>query len=112
MPEYIVSGPLKKEIADFKRTVKCDNSDYLTGYICALSVVEGMIAEQPAADVVPVVHAHWIPQYVSKRGLSDFFTCSECDKSCFTYHKVKMCSNNFCPNCGARMDGDDNAKEN
>ena len=42
----------QQEIADFKRTVKCDNSDYLTGYICALSAVEGMIAEQPAVEVV------------------------------------------------------------
>lgn len=37
---------LADEIASFKRCVKSDNSDYLTGYLCALSVVEGMIAER------------------------------------------------------------------
>ena len=36
---------LADEIASFKRHVKSDNSDYLTGYLCALSVVEGMIAD-------------------------------------------------------------------
>lgn len=36
---------LADEIASFKRCVKSDNSDYLTGYMCALSVVEGMIAD-------------------------------------------------------------------
>lgn len=36
---------IKKQIADFKRCVKSGNSDYLTGYISALSAVEGMIAE-------------------------------------------------------------------
>ena len=36
---------LADEIASFKRCVKSENSDYLTGYLCALSVVEGMIAE-------------------------------------------------------------------
>ena len=36
---------LANEIASFKRHVKSDNSDYLTGYLCALSVVEGMIAD-------------------------------------------------------------------
>lgn len=36
---------LKAQIAEFKRCVKSDNSDYLTGYICALSSVEGMIEE-------------------------------------------------------------------
>ena len=58
MAEYKDAEPLKKQIADFKRSVnavKPINSDYLTGYISALSVVEGAIAEQPAADVVEVV---------------------------------------------------------
>ena len=36
---------LADEIASFKRCVKSDNGDYLTGYLCALSVVEGMIAD-------------------------------------------------------------------
>ena len=36
---------IAKQIADFKRCVQSENSDYLTGYLCALSVVEGMIAE-------------------------------------------------------------------
>ena len=36
---------LADEIASFKRCVKSDNSDYLTGYLCALSAVEGMIAD-------------------------------------------------------------------
>ena len=36
---------LADEIASFKRCVKSENSDYLTGYLSALSVVEGMIAD-------------------------------------------------------------------
>ena len=55
MAEYKNVEPLKRQIADFKRAVKSENSDYLTGYISALSAVEGMIAGQPAADVAPVV---------------------------------------------------------
>ena len=34
---------LLEQIKDFKKCVKSDNSDYLTGYIAALSAVEGMI---------------------------------------------------------------------
>ena len=45
---------LIKEIADFKRCQKSENCDYLTGYISALSAVEGMIAEQPKVG-------EWIP---------------------------------------------------
>ena len=34
---------LLEQIKDFKKCVKSDNSDYLTGYLAALSAVEGMI---------------------------------------------------------------------
>ena len=33
---------LAEEITEFKSHVKSENSDYLTGYLCALSAVEGM----------------------------------------------------------------------
>lgn len=36
---------LAEEIAKFKRTMRSDNSDYFTGYMSALSMVEGMIAD-------------------------------------------------------------------
>ena len=36
---------LKDQITLLKRSVKSENSDYLTGYTCALSAVEGVIAE-------------------------------------------------------------------
>lgn len=36
---------LQEQIASVKRSVKSENSDYLTGYVAALSAVEGMIAE-------------------------------------------------------------------
>lgn len=36
---------LSDEIAKFKRTMRSENSDYFTGYMSALSMVEGMIAE-------------------------------------------------------------------
>ena len=102
MAEYIDAELLKKEIADFKRTVKSDNSDYLTGYICALSAVEGMIAEQPAADVEPVRRGKWIcvgdiDEYI--------FECSECHEIyCLIDGTPKEHQYNYCPNCGAKLD--------
>ncbi|MGN0599299.1 MAG: hypothetical protein ACI4JK_05330 [Oscillospiraceae bacterium] len=64
-----------------------------------------IMVEVPSEDVAPVRHGHWIPRFVSKRGLSDHFVCSECAESSFTYHKVKMIKYDHCPNCGAKMDG-------
>lgn len=56
MSRYIDVTDLSKQISDFKRAVNSPNSDYMTGYICALSVTEGIIAETPTADVVEVRH--------------------------------------------------------
>lgn len=36
---------ISEQISSIKRNVKSENSDYLTGYISALSAVEGVIAE-------------------------------------------------------------------
>ena len=59
----------------------------------------------PTENFAPVKHGHWIPQFVSKRGLSDHFMCSECAESTFTPRKFEMIKYAYCPNCGAKMDG-------
>lgn len=63
--------------------------------------------ETPAADVEPVVHAKWIPQYVNRFGLTNIFVCSECNKTVHTIRKLYKLSYLYCPNCGARMDGEE-----
>jgi hypothetical protein len=58
MSRYIDAMDIAKQIADFKKSITSPNSDYMTGYICALSVTEGMIANAmiaSTADVVEVV---------------------------------------------------------
>lgn len=50
------------------------------------------ISEMPAADVVEVVHAHWIDR-------DEKTWCSNCDASNKQYKPP------YCPHCGARMDG-------
>lgn len=108
MAEYKDVEPLKKQIADFKRAVnavKPMNSDYLTGYISALSVVEGAIAEQPTADVVPVRHGVWASEETA-------VTCTACGRSYDTDFEIKrnvIRDFDYCPSCGAKMDGDKNA---
>ena len=56
------------------------------------------IRKLPAVDVAPVVHGEWIG---NKGGFWEMATCSMCDER---YPCVGMAPN-FCPNCGARMDG-------
>ena len=49
----------------------------------------------PAADVAPVVHGRWI-MHDDEFGL----TCE-----CSVCHIETMGDGNYCPNCGAKMDG-------
>ena len=54
--------------------------------------IQDMINGIPAADVAPVVHGHRVDD-------GGFYArCSQCDGI------LPLCVN-FCPNCGAKMDG-------
>ena len=50
----ISADALKKQIAKTKKCFTSENSDYMTGYLSALSVVEGLIAylEAPEEKVI------------------------------------------------------------
>ena len=68
----------------------------------ARTIVEA-IKSIPAADVVPVVHAYWIPQKENHEFKEVWMKCSACG-----YPVSRWTGNtNFCPNCGAKMDGGD-----
>lgn len=65
----------------------------------------GLLEELPAADVAPVVHGRWLtweemfPGKTPKKKNNLGVFCSSCKN-----HADNMFD--FCPNCGARMDGD------
>lgn len=55
------------------------------------------------ADVAPVVHGRWV-----KRGCK--WQCTNCKVLMSIDGTPKENLLNYCPNCGARMDGDSDAK--
>lgn len=59
----------------------------------------------PAADVRPVVRGKWVNDHNGRYSpLGDNFFCSACkDPSLRAYGKPAK--TNFCPSCGAKMDG-------
>ena len=76
------------EAADAYGTFTTERSIYLT----AREKVQNI----PAADVAEVVHGKWDD---SLDGITPY--CSICGRS----HKLMVRTPNYCPNCGARMDG-------
>ncbi len=63
--------------------------------------VEDEIINFPAADVAPIRHGRWIPEYGSMDRV-DYWHCSVCDSD-FQYIGVTSLYD-YCPNCGAKMD--------
>lgn len=63
------------------------------------------IRKLPAADVAPVVHGKWVhSRYDRSSEQFDVVKCSRCGLEAYAmaYH---VRDGNYCPNCGARMDG-------
>ena len=55
----------------------------------------------PVADVAPVRHGRWVHEHISE-GYA-WVMCSECEA---VIHKILINKRlNYCPNCGAKMDG-------
>ena len=52
----------------------------------------------PAADVAPVVHGHWVQ--TKAPFMNECEDCSVCGYRTVWGHRY-----NYCPNCGAKMDG-------
>lgn len=77
------------------------------------------IRKQPTADVAPVVHGVWIPVHESEisgwnpevAGIDPIggYICSACKNEAIYDCNDKFVLSDYCPNCGARMDGDSDA---
>ena len=70
-------------------------NDWDHGYNCGIERAESEIECAPTIDAVPIRHGKWITK---STGGEYFDCCSECGY-------IEWDSpNNYCPNCGARMD--------
>ena len=98
---YIDVEPLEDKL---KEHIRKTESELMLG---ALSTFLRLLDIKPTADVVPVRHGHW--------QITDAYPhnvyCSECyTKYAQTHWAVwedGSMPRRYCPNCGARMDGED-----
>ena len=93
MTDYISRDELRKHLADCM-TAEFFDSDMKKAVVGIDVYVENM----PSADVQPVKHGEW---KINSDGYYPY--CSVCGTVAdqLTKHLTK-----YCPNCGARMDGD------
>lgn len=74
--------------------------------LCAKDMI--YVQQRYVSEMKPVKHGRWIAENRDNRGYADCFTCTHCKTYVYTYTLMKDCDYDFCPNCGARMDGDTN----
>ena len=64
------------------------------------AALKRMIENAPTVDAVEVVHGYW----KTHSQIDTVFVCSECNLNVDDFEKRWL---NYCPNCGAKMDGGD-----
>lgn len=106
MPRYIDADALRKikfHPLPYQYVVPSDvdKESYVRGWN---DVIDGIIETMPTADVAEVKHGKWIWQGSIFEGC---WVCSECNHSFYQGYG----NENFCPNCGADMRGEDNAHD-
>ena len=105
MAEYIDRDAFKENVEErYCLLCKAEGKDY-NGCRCRACWVDDMLDEvdcfQPAANVAPVRHGRWIDK-------GEYAVCTECGgRSGTQYDGVEPIPlmTQFCPNCGAKMDG-------
>ena len=98
--EYIEREAIEKAFAEEISTNYLD--DYAKGFQAALLAVMSI----PTADVAPVRHGRWIEQEQCGESL---YSCSACGTEWVTIEGTpKENGMDYCPHCGAKMDGKEN----
>ena len=69
-------------------------------YCLAINDCMHVLDEMPAADVAPVRHGCWVKE---KSDVLIHWHCSVCEKCYF----LEEPNADYCPHCGAKMDGGD-----
>lgn len=100
----IDANALVKEI----ESVHCKGCNNYNGAMCrACEWMDAMdyIEDAPTIDAQPVKHGRFVFEKGDYRNTVDGYRCTSCGE---TYHtKVPYFSEyKFCPNCGAKMEGD------
>jgi hypothetical protein len=92
MSEYIDRAALKQELAPY------EENDFSQQMDVILAIVDA----QPTADVVEVRHGIW-EKFSTASGIVSRVRCSVCAGT----QPLTFESMPYCPNCGARMDKED-----
>ena len=113
MPEYIEREAAIKFVKEQMEEINnktAINGSYVTIYVTktydiairhATKLLRYVPTAYPKDDVVEVVRGRWIKRQFADEPTAFGYRCSEC-------HSTYEVDTNYCPHCGAKMDGGDN----
>ena len=106
MAKYLDSGALQAALV--RKQCGPANQRYTDGWNDCLLRVKSMVSKAPAADVAPVVHGRWISWEKAGNCVPspDRHECSVCHDAAQVLVNGFELLSDYCPNCGAKMDGD------
>lgn len=99
MAKYIEREALQAAL--MRKQCGVANQRYTEGWNDCLLRVKSMVSKAPAAAVAPVVHGRW-------KASGGLVECQNCGEIYSRLGGNEGKAWNYCPNCGARMGGDEN----
>lgn len=105
--QRLIDAPTYRKILEQEKQYPGRTQEFMD----AIEVAIADIADMPTVDAVEVVHAKWEkdPEMCRMNGHIYDYRCSHChalaEKGCYNNHDKFT---NYCPNCGAKMDLEDN----
>ena len=91
--------------------VSCNSYHGVRCRACGTGDAIDIIDDFPAADVAPVVHGRWIhSRYEDCSEQFELVKCSQCNHEAYAM-AFYVRGGNYCPNCGAKMDGGDSDED-
>lgn len=103
MYKLISQKLILEELREHRSNVESDDHALNIMYCIGIDNAISRIENQPAVDAVPVVHADWMQEFISK----DVY-CSNCRREIWTREEFEDLFDlykSYCPCCGAKMDG-------
>ena len=100
MAEYIEREAISEEIRKYYYK-NPPNFSYGEGFDRGLDRAQRAILDAPAADVAQVRHGRW------EWDTEDIYRCSNCAEKSHVKEVMGHPEWDYCPNCGAKMDGGD-----
>ena len=100
------------ELVQYRLPIDNQNAEVIAGCV---DITRRLIENAATVDAVPVVHGRWEDIYGGKYA-NPRFRCSVCKTKALYVNVLNGLGNwideqelsNYCPNCGAKMDGDGN----